>query len=118
MKIYQLFWGFFLLVLTVSIGLSQIKNDEPLKYRMEQVYIFEDDKPPEYIFVLNGSIGFKSVKTLKKFVEKLPPGTIIEWQPSCVVMGDEPLRSSEKEMADFMEFCKSKKIKFILGRAG
>ena len=120
MKIYQtLLLAIFVCVATTISGISaeSIEN-EPLKYRMEQVYIFEDEKPTEYIFVLNGSIGFKTVNALKKFIEKLPSGTIIEWKPSCEIFGDEPLRSSEKEMADFKAFCESKKIKFILGRAG
>lgn len=118
MKFYQFFLAFFFLISTANIGVTQTNNAEPVKYRMEQVYIFEDDKPTEYIFVLNSSIGFKSVKTLKKFIGKLPPGTIIEWQLSCEVLGDEPLRSSEKEMSDFKEFCERQKIKFILGIAG
>lgn len=86
--------------------------EEPNKYRMERVVIFEDDKPPQFIFVLNGSVGFKSVATLKAFVAKLRPGTIIEWRPPCVVMGDEPLRT-EMEIKDFEAFCKSKKVKFV-----
>ncbi len=120
MKIYQkllfsILCGIVSMVNTVS---AQNNANEPSKYRMEQVYIFEEAKPIEYIFVLNGSVGFKSVKALKKFIEKLPPETIIEWRPSCEVLGDEPLRSSEKEMADFKAFCESKKVKFILVPTG
>ncbi len=120
MKIYQklLCAILFGVVSTMGIVSAQNSENEPPKYRMEQVYIFEDAKPIEYIFVLNGSVGFKSVKALKQFIEKLPPETIIEWRPSCEILGDEPLRSSEKEMADFKAFCESKKVKFILVPAG
>lgn len=88
----------------------------PPKYKMELVYIFEGDSP-EFIFVI-GSVGFRSVATLKKFLENLPFGSTLEWSPGCRRMGNEPLLSSEQEMEDFKAFCIEKGIKFILVPSG
>jgi hypothetical protein len=92
-------------------------DEEPLKYKMERVVIFEEDKPAQYVFVLNGSVGFKSVMTLRAFIAKMRPGSIIEWRPPCDVMGEEPLRT-EQEIKDFEAFCKSKKVKLVLLPSG
>lgn len=86
------------------------------KYRMELVYIFEADSP-ECIFVI-GDAGFKSVASLKKFLGTLPPGSILEWMPSCVRFGGEPLLSSKEEMEEFKAFCVEKNINFILVPSG
>lgn len=104
------------LILTGTIAIKATAG-EPPKYKMELVMIFEEDKPVQYIFVLNGSVGFKSVEALKKFVVKRPSGTVIEWRPSCLVMEDQPFRT-EKEIADFRAFCKSNNINFILLPSG
>lgn len=114
---YRLLFAIFLTVVLEGTVPAQNGQTEPLKYKMELVSIFEEDKPVQYIFVLNGSVGFKSVASLRAFIGKLQAGTLIEWRKSCVVMGDEPLRT-EKEMADFEAFCKSKKVKFILLPSG
>jgi hypothetical protein len=84
---------------------------------MELVYIFETDSP-EYVFVIGGVIGFKSVASLKKYLGILPAGSILEWAPGCIQRGDEPLLSSEQEMEDFKAFCAEKNINFILAPSG
>jgi hypothetical protein len=87
-----------------------------LKYRMELVYIFEDGAT-EFIFVI-GNVGFKSVDSLKKFLSGLPPGSHLEWAPGCIRMGNEPLLSSEQEMAEFKAFCAERDINFVLVPSG
>ena len=88
----------------------------PTEYRMELVYIFED-QVTEFIFVI-GNAGFKSVDSLKKFLSTLPPGSKLEWAPGCIRMGHEPLLSSEQEMAEFRAFCAERNIKFVLVPSG
>jgi hypothetical protein len=88
----------------------------PPKYRLELVYI-SDVGSQEHIFVI-GNMGFKSVESLKKFVGDLPPGSILEWAPSCLRRGSEPLLSSPQDMEDFTAFCVAKQINFILVPSG
>jgi len=56
--------------------------------------IFEEEKPPQYIFVLNGSVGFRSVATLKASIAILRPGTIIPWRQPCEMTAYEPIRAT------------------------
>lgn len=113
----------FFLLLLLNIGVYSIysqslEKETPIKYRIELIYISDTDKAqPEYIFVI-GNSGFKSVNSLKKFIETLPPETTLEWAPDCERFGDEPLLNSEKEMSDFKAFCEKRKIKFILRPSG
>ena len=93
-----------------------VQPQPPTKYRMELVYVFEADSP-EFIFVV-GSVGFKSVASLKKFLSTLPPGTVLEWAPGCKRIGGEPLLSSEQEMGEFKAFCAEKNIDFVLVPSG
>ncbi len=86
------------------------------KYRMELVYVFDADAP-EFIFVI-GNTGFKSVVSLKKFLNTLPAGSILEWAPGCRQIGNEPLLSTEQEMEDFKAFCAEKNIEFVLIPSG
>jgi hypothetical protein len=88
----------------------------PPKYRMELVYIF-DAEATEFIFVI-GNLGFKSVDSLKKFLSSLPPGSNLEWAPSCRRMGNEPLLSSDLEMEEFKAFCAERNINFVLVPSG
>ena len=95
---------------------AQQPDDQPLKYRLELIYIFES-KDIEFIFVV-GNSGFKSVASLKRFIAALPPGSTLEWAPGCRRLGNEPLLASDEEMADFRRFCEEKGIKFILVPSG
>lgn len=88
----------------------------PPKYRMELVYVFEDEAT-EFIFVI-GNVGFKSVDSLKKFLSGLPPGSSLEWAPGCKRMGNEPLLSSEQELEEFKAFCVERNINFVLVPSG
>ncbi len=89
---------------------------EPAKYTMQLIYIFDSDQT-EYVLVL-GQSGFRTLEAFKKQVASLPHGSILEWTPGCERFGNEPLLSSESEMDEFKEFCKSKGIKFILVPSG
>ena len=89
---------------------------EPLVYEMRLVYIFET-VPTEHIFVI-GDSGFKTVASLEKFVATLPGGTTLRWSPGCERFGDEPLLSSERDMARFVAFCRAHRVNFILVPSG
>jgi hypothetical protein len=114
----SLIWlSLFIIFAAVSIkAQNKAQVLPPPKYRMELIYIFED-KSTEFLFAI-GSVGFKSVASLKKFVSQMPPGSVLEWAPGCLRVGNEPLLSSEKELADFKAFCDEKKIKFVLIPSG
>ena len=87
------------------------------KYDMALVWI-ADAKPHRYVFTINNSVGFQSVEGLKGFIGNLPSGSTLQWAPSCMRMGDEPLLSSEKDMNDFKVFCAEHKVTFILVPSG
>jgi hypothetical protein len=109
-----------LLFIVLPARAQEIGQSAPapeLKYRMELAYIYDTDSP-EYVFVINGVIGCKSVASLKKYLSLLPPGSILQWAPGCRRRGDEPLLSSEQEMEDFKAFCAEKNINFILVPSG
>lgn len=92
------------------------KSEPQKKYRMELVYIFENNTI-EYIFVI-GVSGYKSVDSLKKYLSILPEGATLEWAPGCRRLGREPLLSSELELEEFKAFCAEKKINFIILPSG
>ena len=95
---------------------ENVQTQPPPKYRIELVYIFAADSP-EFIFVI-GSVGFKSVASLKKFLSNLPSGSTLEWAPGCKRVGGEPLLSSDQEMEEFKAFCAERGINFILIPSG
>jgi hypothetical protein len=95
---------------------ESIESQSPPKYQMKLVYIFETESP-EFIYVI-GSIGFKTVASLKNYLSTMPHGSILEWAPGCRRIVSEPLLSSEQEMEDFKAFCAEKGITFILVPSG
>ena len=92
------------------------RPEEPPKYRMELVYVFESN-PPEFIFVI-GNAGFRTVSALKAYLSTLPAGTVLEWAPGCVRFGGEPLLASPQEMEEFRAFCAERNITFVLVPSG
>jgi hypothetical protein len=107
-----------LLFIVLPARAQEIEQPAPApKYRMELAYIFDTDSP-QYVFVIGGVIGCKSVASLKKYLSLLPPGSTLEWAPGCIQRGNEPLLSSEQEMEDFKAFCAEKNINFILVPSG
>lgn len=110
---------FILLLAGASAAAQETPADAPPeKYRLELVRIVKS-YPTDYVFVL-GTVGFRSVDSLKKFLGTLPAGSIVEWAPGCMRSGDEPLISigQEQELAEFRAFCETKKIDFILVPSG
>lgn len=80
-------------------------------YRMQLVRVIYT-KPQEWMFVV-GQAGFKSMDDLKRFISTMRAGSILEWSVGDLRFGDEPLLSSEKDMAEFKKFCESKNVKLI-----
>lgn len=66
----------------------------PPKYRIELVYIFEADSP-EFVSAIGG-VGFKSVASLKKFLNNLPSGSTLKWAVLLqeLLLGYNPLARS------------------------
>ncbi len=107
-----------ILLLAYTARAQETTEKQPPKYRMELVWLADSDEGRrEYIFLV-GSVAFKSVEGLKKFVARMERGTVIEWDPGCLRWGDEPLLSSPEEMRDWMEFCEEHGIKFVLVPSG
>ena len=52
-----------------------------------------------------GEATFGTVAELRKFVEQQKRGTVLTWDPGCERLGDEPLLSSDKDLAAFKAFC-------------
>ena len=106
-----------LLLSVVPTDAQETMPEQPApKYRMQLVHIFETEAT-EFIFVV-GNSGFKSIDSLKAFVNRLPAGSTLEWAPGCKRSGDEPLLSSEEAMDDFKAFCAERNINFILVPSG
>jgi hypothetical protein len=89
---------------------------EPIKGELRLIYIFDEPKTV-FIFVI-GQSGFKSVNSLKRYLETWPPGSELKWAPGCSRLGGEPLLSSAQEMRDFRTFLQKKGIKFLLVPSG
>lgn len=110
----------YLLLLMFCVSIKAYTEDKTIntntqnKYVMDLVLISETN-PPEYIFVIGGSVGFKTVDSLKKFVAGLPKGSILQWNLGCRGL---PLLSSKEEMEDFENFCKEQGIIFNLIPSG
>ena len=99
--------------LPVMASFAESDKEKPTTYKLGLVYVFEDRPAgqPEYILTV-GQSGFKSVDALKQAIANFPEGSILEWAPSCKVMGGAPL-STEKELDDLKKVCEKEKIKFV-----
>src|SRR5215510_809811 len=92
------------------------RERQPIKAELQLIYLFEKPKT-EFIFVI-GQSGFRSVNSLKRYLETWDPGSELKWAPGCIRLGGEPLLSSAEEMRDFRVFLQKKGIKFILVPSG
>ena len=107
-----------ILLLASTTRAQETKETEPPKYRMELIWVADGDEgDAEYIFLI-GSVGFKTVEGMKKFVAGLAAGSVIEWAPGCLRRGNEPLLSSAEEMEAWRKFCEEHAIQFILIPSG
>jgi hypothetical protein len=68
-------------------------------------------------FCLNEE-SFDSMDAFQKRLRKLPSGSVVVWQVSCLVLGgDEPLRT-EEQLNVFKEFCREAGLRLIVNPAG
>jgi len=100
----------------VALASSGEVQREPSNGELRLIYIFEGPKT-EFIFVI-GQSGFKSVNSLKRYLETWPPGSELKWAPGCSRLGSEPLLSSDQDMKAFRAFLKKRGIKFVLVPSG
>ena len=106
-------------ILLAAMGLfasSQEVRREPIKGELRLIYVFDEPKTT-FIFVI-GQSGFRSAKSLKRYLETWPPGSELKWAPGCVRFGGEPLLSSEEEMKAFRAFLKTRGIRFVFVPSG
>lgn len=113
----------YLLLVMFCISIKASAEDKIVNINTSQKNIIKliwiyGTHPPEYIFVIDNRLGFKNVDSLKKFVAGLPEGSVLEWDPGCMMMGGEPLLSSREEMENFKSFCEEHKIVFNLIPSG
>jgi hypothetical protein len=99
---------------------STVRNNgvgaAPFRRELELVYVFEGDRP-EFLFRI-GPAGFKSVAALQEHLAVWPAGSELKWAPGCERFGDEPLLSSEADMAAFKAFLAQRGIRFVLVPSG
>lgn len=74
--------------------------------------------PTEFVLVLDGSLGFKTVDAMEQFLDGQPEGTVLDWDPGCLRHGNEPLLSDPKAMEAFQRFCAAHHFKFVLHPSG
>lgn len=87
-------------------------------YQMSLVWMADADTPREFIFVINGAVGYKTVAALENGIFNFPPGSTLTWAPSDARTGGEPLLSSPEDMKKFAAFCKSAKVKLVIVPGG
>ncbi len=87
-------------------------------YQMSLVWMVDADTPREFIFVVNGAVGYRTVAALKHSISSFPPGSTLTWAPSDARIGGEPLLSSPEDMKKFAAFCKSAKVKLVIVPGG
>ena len=106
-----------LLAAAALLGASSAAPAEPpARYELQLVHIFDGPKT-EHIFVI-GESGFRTVASLKAFLATLPKGTELRWAPGCERFGDEPLLSSEQDLAEFKAFLEQRGIRLVLVPSG
>jgi len=106
-------------ILLTAVGLFASSGEvqpEAIKGELRLIYVF-DQRKTAFLFVI-GYSGFKSVNSLKRYLETWPPGSELKWEPGCNRLGSEPLLSSEQEMKAFRAFLKKRGIRFVLVPSG
>jgi hypothetical protein len=105
-----------LIAATALLASSREIQREPIKGELRLIYVFDGPKT-EFILVI-GQSGFKSVNSLKRYLESWPPGSKLKWAPGCIRLGGEPLLSSEHEMKAFRAFLQKRGINLVLIPSG
>lgn len=101
-------------IMVLSLMTGTVSAQQPRKLSLELIWVSETNA---HIFVVGG-VGFQSVASLKKFLGEQPAGTVVEWSPGCLRMGNEPLLSSEKDLNEFRKYLEERSIKFVLVPSG
>ena len=104
-----------ILLLLGAMG-PALAAEEPVQRELSLVHVFEGAQT-EHIFVI-GAVGFKTVTSLKEHLATWPAGSEIKWAPGCERFGNEPLLSSEKDLADFRAFLAKHGIKLVMVPSG
>ena len=76
-----------------------------------------DPEENEEVIVAEGQM-FKSVETLKKFLDNKPSGTTVVWDPGCVRIGKNPILSSVKEIRELKNYLEKRGIKLVVSNTG
>jgi len=78
------------------------------------------EKKRYWIILLDKTIAFDSVESLKVFLKYQPKGTKLIWAPDCFSIGGggERLLRNPKEMGSFKSFCKKNSIEFVIIPSG
>jgi len=97
---------------------AQNAERKPENLTMTLASIADAAEPNQYIFIMNGVVAFKTLDGLKRHLMNEPKGSTLTWAPGCDRMGQEPLLRSKQEMQDFMTFCDSIGLKFVLVPSG
>jgi hypothetical protein len=113
-------FGSALLAICLVASLAYSADKKPIEAVLTLVVVADSVKTdgPEYVFVVNGAVAYRTVDGLKKYIQRLPKGSTLTWEPGCMRFGGEPLLSSAEEMESFKVFCESCGITFVLVPSG
>jgi len=112
----QEIWSVPLISNTITIEVRKKDNSPGQTYFMELKFNY-DGKKHWWTFKLDNN-EFSTLREMKKFIKNLPAGSKIEWAPTCIRMGDEPLLNSESEMKAFEKFCDDNGITLVIIPSG
>lgn len=107
-------------LLIASCLLPALGQDEkkPENLKMSLAWVVDEGEPKQYVFVINGTLAFKTIDGVKNYMKTIPENSTLTWDPGCCRMGDEPLLSSKKDMDEFRKFCDENHVKFVLVPSG
>jgi hypothetical protein len=78
----------------------------------------EQTDSPQYFFIINGILAYRTVDELKRYLKNLPGETTLKWAPGCCRMGNEPLLNSQDDMKNFQDFCELNNIRLVIVPSG
>lgn len=116
MKHVFIFALFFFVSLHTGAALEDTRN--PRELSLALLFVSDAKEAEKHLFLINGTVAFKTVKGLENYLSGQPQGSKLTWAPGCLRFGNEPLLNSETEMKKFEEFCKSTGIHFVLIPSG
>lgn len=102
---------FFILVLMLMPGM--VSAQQPVNTKKLVLEVEWDPEENVEVIVAEGQM-FRSVDTLKKFLDKKPSGTTVVWDPGCVRIGTSPILSSAKEIRELKAYLEKRGIKLVV----